>query len=127
MSGNQGKIPKRYVADLKGDDKKRQIESIREGKERPKDVDFESKRSTHVVAFEKKYGKKISDYAWIDKNLLKRAGIEQVLNKGRGAYFSSGSRPKQTAESWARARLASVLMGGPARKVDQKIWDEFKR
>jgi len=127
MSGNQGKIPKRYVADLKGDDKKRQIESIREGKERPKDVDFESKRSTHVVAFEKKYGKKISDYAWIDKNLLKRAGIEQVLNKGRGAYFSSGSRPKQSAESWARARLASVLMGGPARKVDQKIWDEFKR
>lgn len=127
MSGNQGKIPKRYVADLKGDDKKRQIESIREGKERPKDVDFESKRSTHVVAFEKKYGKKISDYAWIDKNLLKRAGIEQVLNKGRGAYFSSGSRPKQTAESWARARLASVLMGGPARKVDQKIWDDFKR
>jgi len=127
MSGNQGKIPKRYVADLKGDDKKRQIESIREGKERPKDVDFESKRSTHVVAFEKKYGKKISDYAWIDKNLLKRAGIEKVLDKGRGAYFSSGSRPKQTAESWARARLASVLMGGPARKVDQKIWDEFKR
>jgi len=127
MSGNQGKIPKRYVADLKGDDKKRQIESIREGKERPKDVDFESKRSTHVVAFEKKYGKKISDYAWIDKNLLKRAGIEKVLDKGRGAYFSSGSRPKQTAESWARARLASVLMGGPARKVDQKIWDDFKR
>ena len=62
----------------------------------------------------------------ITKNLLKAEGLKQVLSKGRGAYYSSGSRPNVTAEQWARARLASVLLGGPARKVDKKIWDKYK-
>ena len=49
------------------------------------------------------------------------------MAKGRAAYFTSGSRPNQTSDSWALARLASVIMNGGARKVDQKIWDKFKR
>ena len=49
-----GKIPKQYVPDsLSKQDKKKQIKSIREGTKRPK-VDFKSKRSKYVVAFEKK-------------------------------------------------------------------------
>ena len=43
-----------------------------------------------------------------------------------GAYYSSGSRPNVTKEQWARARLASVIMNGPARKVDLDIWDKYK-
>ena len=126
MSGNQGNIPDQYTRGLSKQDKAKQVKSIRQGKERPQDVDFESKRSKYVVAFEKKYGRKITDSAFIAKNILKKKGQEKVLDKGRGAYFSSGSRPKQTAESWALARLASVIMNGPARRVDQSIWDEFK-
>ena len=53
-------------------------------------------------------------------------GINKILDKGRGAYYSSGSRPNQTAQSWALARLASVVMNGPARKVDKDIWQKYK-
>jgi hypothetical protein len=117
---------KKYVPDsLSAADKKKQEKSIKEGTDRPK-VDYESKRSTWVKKFEDKYGKKITDKAFISKNILKREGIDQVIDKGMGAYYSSGSRPNQTKESWAFARLASVIMNGPARKVDQKIWDKYK-
>lgn len=121
------KIPKQYAPDsLSASDKKKQIKSIKEGKKRPK-VDFKSKRSTHVVKFEKKYKTKITDDAFISKNIISKTGIDKILSKGRGAYYSAGSRPNTTAESWARARLASVIVGGNARKVDQKIWDEYKK
>jgi hypothetical protein len=112
-------LPKKYVPDsLSKEDKKKQIKSIKEGKDRPK-VDYKTKRSKHVVAFEEKYGKKITDDAFISKNI--------ILSKGRGAYYSSGSRPNVSAEQWARARLASVIMNGGARKVDIKIWNEYKK
>lgn len=121
------KVPKSYVPkSLNKEDKKKQIKSIVEGKDRPK-VDFDSRRSTHVVKFEKKYGKKINDLEFIDKNILKKKGIEEILEKGKGAYYTSGSRPNQTAFSWAYGRLASVIMGGKARKIDEKIWKKYKR
>ena len=52
--------------------------------------------------------------------------IQPTIKKGMGAYFSSGSRPNQTPQSWSYARLASVIMGGAARKSDKKIWDKYK-
>ena len=122
------KIPKQYLPkSLTPADRKKQEKSIREGKRRPKVDSFKSKRSSHVVKFEKKYGKKITDDKFIDKNIIRKKGIDLILDKGRGAYFSSGSRPNQTPESWSRARLASVIMNGAARKVDLKIWNEYKR
>jgi len=125
------KLPKQYTpASLTPADRKKQEKSIREGKVRPKVESFKSRRSKHVVAFEKKYGTKITDDKFINKNIIKQKGIDLILDKGRGAYFSSGSRPNQTPESWARARLAAVIMnsgGGKARKVDLKIWNEYKR
>ena len=99
------KIPKQYLPKgLTKQDRAKQKKSIEQGKMRPKVESFKSKRSSNVVKFEKKYGV-----------------------KGRGAYFSSGSRPNQTPESWARGRLASVIMNGPARKVDKDIWEKYKR
>ena len=47
--------------------------------------------------------------------------LHQIVSKGEGAYFSSGSRPNQTPQSWGLARLASALTGGPASKVDAYI------
>ena len=120
-------IPKKYVPDsLSEKDKKKQIKSIKEGKKRPK-VDYKSRRSTFVVKFEKKYGKKITDKKWIHENLLRYKGQAEILSKGRGAYYSSGSRPNTKPEQWALGRLASVLVGGKARQVDKKIYDKYKR
>ena len=121
------KINPKYVPkSLSEDDKKKQIKSIKEGTDRPK-TDYKTKRSSHVVAFEKKYGEKITNDSFISKNIISKTGIDQILSKGRGAYYSAGSRPNVSAEQWARARLASVIMNGNARKVDQKIWDKYKK
>ncbi len=108
-------------------DRKKQIKSIKEGKDRPKVKSFTSKRSSWVEKFEKKYGTKISNTSFISKNIITKTGIDKILDKGRGAYYSAGSRPNQTAESWSRARLASVIMGGPARRIDKDIWAKYKK
>jgi hypothetical protein len=121
-------IPKKYVPkSLTEEDRKKQVKSIKEGKPRPKVESFKSKRSSNVEAFEKKYKTKISDFDFINKNILKKKGIDEIIKKGKGAYFSSGSRPNQTPTSWALARLAAVIMkNGAARKVDMAIWNKYK-
>lgn len=98
---NNSKIPKQYVPkSLTPADRKKQIKSIKEGKERPKVDSFKSKRSSWAVKFEKKFGEKITNDAFISKNIISKTGIDKILSKGRGAYYSAGSRPNQTAESW---------------------------
>ena len=120
-------LPKKYVPDkLSPSDKKKQIKSIKEGKDRPK-VDYKTKRSTHVVKFEKKYNTTIKDLPFIYKNIITKTGVDKILDKGMGAYYSAGSRPNVSKEQWAYARLASVIMGGPARKVDKDIWEKYKK
>jgi|TARA_R100000655_G_scaffold31331_1_gene62810 hypothetical protein len=119
-------INKSYIEGLKGYERRKQIKSIVEGKDRPKVKGFKSKRSGWAKKFEEKYDKKITDLDFISKNIIKREGINKILSKGKGAFYSAGSRPNQTAFSWAYARLGSVIMNGPARKVDQAIWNEYK-
>ena len=121
-------IPKKYVPkSLSPEDRKKQIKSIKEKTDRPKLESFKSKRSSHVVKFEKKYGTKITDKQFIYKNIISKTGVDKILSKGRGAYYSGGSRPNQTPISWSNARLASVIMGGKARSVDKEIWDKYKK
>ena len=48
-------------------------------------------------------------------------GLRQIVKKGEGAYYSSGSRPNQTPQSWGSARLASSITGGNASAVDFHI------
>lgn len=50
--------------------------------------------------------------------------LKRIVQKGEGAYFSSGSRPNQTAQSWGLARLASAVTGGKASAVDFKILEQ---
>lgn len=122
------KINKKYLPDsLTKADRAKQKKSIEEKKERPKVKSFKSKRSSHVERFEKRYGYKINNLTRISKEIISRTGINKILDKGMGAYYSSGSRPNQTARSWSLARLASVIMGGPARKVDADIWNKYKK
>jgi hypothetical protein len=118
--------PKYVPKSLSKEDKKKQVKSIKEGKDRPK-VDYKTKRSSHVIKFEKKYGVKITNKSFIYKNIISKTGVDKIMDKGMAAYYSSGSRPNVSKEQWAYARLASVIMGGPARKVDAKIWAEYKK
>ena len=121
------KTRRKYVPSyLTFKDKKSQRKSIRLGRDRPMLRSAKSRRSSWAVKYEKKYGKKITDLEFIYMHILKKKGIKQILDKGRAAYYTSGSRPNQTQHSWAYARLASVIMGGPARKVDAYIWKKYK-
>ena len=121
-------LPKKYVRGLSKEDKAKQVKSIKEGKDRPKLKSAPpSKRSSHVEKFEKKYGYKITNDSRISKEIISKTGIDKILSKGRGAYYSQGSRPNTTPTQWARARLASVIMGGNARKVDKAIWEKYKK
>ena len=54
---------------------------------------------------------------------IKDAGWQEK-EKGKGAYFSSGSRPNQTAQSWGLARLASSITAGKSAAVDFNILEK---
>ena len=124
--GETRDIPAQYLKGLKGKDREKQIKSIFEGTIRPK-TKAPEKRSSYVIKFEKKFNKKITDEDWIHKNIITRTGQKKIIEKAMGAYFSGGSRPNQTPSSWGYARLASVIVGGPARRFDKTIWDKYRR
>lgn len=127
--GETRNIPKRYLPkSLTEIERKKQIKSIFEGTDRPKLKKYESnKRSSHVKKFEKRYNRKITDLDFIYKNIISKTGVDLIMDKGKAAYYSSGSRPEVSKEQWAYARLASVITGGKARQVDKKIWNKYKK
>jgi len=90
---------------------------------RKKVSSFKSKKSQHVKNAEKIY--KIKNLK-INNELAKKTGcsiksLKQILKKGQGAYYSSGSRPNQTGHSWGYARLSSAITSGKAAAVDFNI------
>jgi hypothetical protein len=50
--------------------------------------------------------------------------LKKIVRKGEGAYYSSGSRPNQSGQSWGLARLASSITSGKAAVVDFDILDK---
>lgn len=51
----------------------------------------------------------------------KKSGLETIIEKGKGAYFSNPQsvRPSvKSPEEWGRARLYSAIMGGKAARID---------
>jgi hypothetical protein len=84
---------------------------------------YKSKPSQHILNVKKLYN---IDKLVINPNLSKKTGcsinsLRKIVNKGQGAYYSSGSRPNQTSHSWGLARLASSISGGKASAIDYKI------
>jgi hypothetical protein len=84
---------------------------------------FTSKPSKHTARARKLYG---VDNIIPSRELARRSGcsmrgLRQIVRKGEGAYYSSGSRPNQTPQSWGNARLASAITGGNASAVDFHI------
>ena len=100
---------------------------------RKKLASFQSKTSSYVKEVKEKLGvpmniNKIADkLTRTDKREKEvKRGLELIMMKGKGAYYSSGSRPNQTAFSWGLGRIGSVLTGGPSRKIDKKIVEKYK-
>lgn len=126
-------VPQRYIPKiLSKKDKKKQKKNLRKSRklykkgkyfERPKVKTFKSRKSNHLRRAEEIYKiDKISPSAELArKTKCKRSALEKIVNKGRGAYYSSGSRPNQTGESWGLARLASSISGGNASIYDYHI------
>lgn len=109
---------------------KRSRKAYRKGKgqyyTRKKMPSFKSKVSPHILKARKVYGiEKITPSRELAKaTKCTRATLRRIEQKGLGAYFSSGSRPSQTAHSWGRARLASAITGGKASAVDLKLLEK---
>ena len=128
-------IPKKYSNRLSRKDKKRQLRNLKRSRRaytrgkyinRPKLKSYKSKKSNWVTKFEKKYGKDVKTYTEIEeKTGIPKKALMDVVKKGKGAYYSSGSRPNQTASSWGKARMYSFIMGGPTRKVDNHIIKKY--
>ena len=98
-----------------------------EQKERPKLKGIPKKRSSWTMKAHQYFGKGNTSRDSIAKTLkVDPKGLEKILVKGRAAYYTGGSRPNQSPQSWARARLFSVLFGGKARVVDQTIVIKYK-
>ncbi len=84
---------------------------------------FHSRKSNHVARARKLYHiQNIRPSNHLAKATgCKKSALTKIVNKGAGAYYSSGSRPNQTAQSWGLARLASAISGGKAAAVDYNI------
>lgn len=127
------KVPIKYLPNtLTRKDRKKQSKQLRKSRKLYKQgkyymrkpvKSFTSKPSRHVIKAKKIYGVK---RVVPSKELATKTGcsvdaLEKIVNKGMGAMYSSGSRPNQTAHSWAYARLASAVTGGKSAAVDFHI------
>ena len=130
------KVPLRYVPKrLSKKDKIRQRRELNKSRKaykkgkyytRKKVPSFKSKTSDHILKARKIYK---LDKITPSKELAKKTGcsiasLQKMVKKGQGAYYSSGSRPNQTATSWGIARMASDITAGKAAAVDFNILDE---
>lgn len=129
-------IPIKYLPKrLSEKDKVKQSEQLKKSrlaykegiyKDRKKLSSYKSKKSQHILDAERIY--KVKSLV-VNDDLSKKTGctkeaLNQIIKKGKGAYYSSGSRPNQSADSWGVARLASSITSGKAAAVDYDILEQ---
>jgi hypothetical protein len=132
----QIKFPLRYLPKiLTSKDKRKQVNMLMKSKKmykkhkyytRKQVPSYKNKTSSHILNARRIY--KI-DNVTPNRYLALKTGcsisaLRKIVNKGKGAYFSSGSRPNQTAQSWGLARLASSITAGKAAAVDYSILEK---
>ena len=130
------KVPRRYLPSLKEiKDMQKQVKMLMKSRKqykkgkfftRKKLKSYKSKPSSHVTDARKIYG---IENVTPNKELAKKTGcslsaLKQIVRKGQGAYYSSGSRPNQTSQSWGLARLASSITAGKSAAVDYDILEK---
>lgn len=127
------KFPIRYIPkNISNKDKQKQISMILKSKKlyrnqkyytRKNIASYKNKKSNHILNARKIYGIEqiIPGVELSQKTGCKISALKQIVKKGEGAYYSSGSRPNQTPQSWGLARLASSITSGKAAAVDYDI------
>ena len=130
------KIPVRYLPrSLTRKDKGKQVRMLMRSRSlykknkyytRKEVPSYKSKPSQHVVNARRIYNIQNVEPSkeLVMKTGCKLSALNKIVSKGEGAYYSSGSRPNQTPQSWGLARLASSLTGGKAAAVDYEIIKE---
>ena len=133
---NTIRIPIRYLPNrLSRKDKKNQVQMLLKSRKlykkhqyytRKKLASYKNKTSKHVRNAQRIYkiehitpGEELADATGCSI-----AALEAIVKKGEGAYYSSGSRPNQTAQSWGFARLASSLTAGKSAAIDYHILEK---
>lgn len=127
------KFPIRYLPNkLTNDDKTKQFKMLMKSKKlykkhkyytRKNVSSYTHKKSSHILDARRIYNiKNITP----NKELALKTGctisaLNHIVKKGEGAYYSSGSRPNQTPQSWGLARLASSITSGKSAAVDYDI------
>ena len=127
------KLPIRYLPkNITSDDKKKQIKMLLKSKKlykkqkyytRKNISSYKHKKSNHLLNARKIYNIKniTPNKELAQKTGCKLSALNDIVKKGEGAYYSSGSRPNQTPQSWGLARLASSITSGKAAAVDYDI------
>jgi hypothetical protein len=130
------KFPIRYLPNkLSKQDKNKQIKMLLKSKKlykkhkyytRKNISSYKHKTSQHILNARRIYG---INNVTPSKELAQKTGctisaLNQIVKKGEAAYYSSGSRPNQTPQSWGLARLASSITSGKAAAVDYNIIDK---
>ncbi len=128
------KIKKTYTKGLSKRDINRQKRNIKtarksykKGKyvDRPKLKSYKKKESGWTAKFHKRYPEAKTIPQIARATGIPAKALNAVKRKGMGAYYSSGSRPNQTAHSWGMARMYSYILGGPTRKIDREITKKY--
>jgi hypothetical protein len=126
-------VPQKYIPDgLTNKDKETIKKELKKSKSdykkskyyTRKQVDsYNSKTSKHIQKARQMYKTlKITPSKYLAKKTgCSLKGLREIEKKGMGAYYSSGSRPNQTAQTWGKARLASAITGGKSAAVDFHI------
>jgi len=136
MNCMNNSFPIKYVpTKLTRKDRKNQVRMLNVSKKmykkkkyytRKKLGSYPHKTSKHILNARRIY--KI-DNVQPNKDLSEKTGcsidaLQQIVRKGEGAYYSSGSRPNQSAQSWGLARLASSITSGKSAAVDFSILEK---
>jgi len=127
------KLPIRYIPKkITKKDKQKQINMILKSKKlykkhkyytRKNISSYKNIKSNHIINARKIYNIKniIPNKELSLKTGCNIQALKQIVKKGEGAYYSSGSRPNQTPQSWGLARLASSITSGKSAAVDYDI------
>ena len=132
----QFKIPLRYLPfRLSKKDKQKQVKMLNRSRKLYKErkyytrknvASYDNKVSKHIINARKIYNiQKIKPSAELARKTgCSLSALKQIVKKGQGAYYSSGSRPNQTSQSWGLARLASSITAGKSAAVDYDILEK---
>ena len=134
MPSVQNRFPARYAPrTLSRKDRSKQIAMLKRSRRMYKRGKYYSRStklksyphvaSKHVVVAKRMYHmeKIVPNSALAKATGCSVGSLKKIVKKGEGAFYSSGSRPNQTPQSWGYARLASAITGGKAAAVDYAI------